>query len=253
MVNNWFDRFITFCIILNSILLASKEYEENYDSNYNSSWNKTLEQTDLVFTAIFFIECFIKIVGMGFTKHEHSYMKDYWNWIDFIIVCISVVSLTPIADQDSLKAFRTARILRPLRSINSLESMKTLIEAFLRSIPSLLNVCVAMSFIFAICAIFGINFFIGGQYQFCRLTPELIDDGVNPPSWPIDPDADYLCSSDEMCIGFPNYLGEGKVCGDVFRDYGLDPVIVDDVRNIQTIQYNIMNFDSFEKGLVTVF
>ena len=43
MVNTWFDRFITFCIILNSILLASKEYEENYDPTYKSSWNETLE------------------------------------------------------------------------------------------------------------------------------------------------------------------------------------------------------------------
>ena len=32
MVNKWFDRFITLCIILNSLLLASKEYEMNYDT-----------------------------------------------------------------------------------------------------------------------------------------------------------------------------------------------------------------------------
>ena len=115
----------------------------------------------MVFTVIFLGECIIKIVAMGFRKHENSYIKDYWNWIDFAIVCISVVSLTPIADQDSLKAFRTARVLRPLRSVNSLESMKTLIEAFLRSIPSLFNVCIALSFLFAICAIFGVNFFMG--------------------------------------------------------------------------------------------
>ena len=190
---------------------------------------------------------------MGFRKHERSYIKDYWNWIDFTIVCISVVSLTPFANQDSLKAFRTARVLRPLRSVNSLESMKTLIEAFLRSIPSLFNVCVALSFMFAICAIFGVNFFVGQQYQFCRLTPELIDDGINPPSWPIDPEANYLCSSDEMCVGFPNHLGEGRVCGDVYRDYGLDPYKVDDVTNNEIIQYNITGFDNFIKALVTVF
>ena len=27
MVNKWFERFITFCIIANSLLLASKEYD----------------------------------------------------------------------------------------------------------------------------------------------------------------------------------------------------------------------------------
>jgi len=39
MVNKWFDRFITFCIVINSLLLASKEYNENYDATYDSPWN----------------------------------------------------------------------------------------------------------------------------------------------------------------------------------------------------------------------
>ena len=120
MVNKWFDRFITFCIVINSGLLASKDYRENYDTSYDSPWNAMLETLDLVFTAIYLVECIIKIVGMGFYKHRKSYLKDAWNWIDFIIVVISIVSLTPLAHQDSLKVFRSARVLRPLRSINSL-------------------------------------------------------------------------------------------------------------------------------------
>ena len=40
-----------------------------------------------------------------------------------------------------------------------------------------------------------------------------------------------------MCSGFPNYLGSDEVakCGDVFRDYGLDPVEVDKVREMELI------------------
>ena len=83
--------------------------------------------------------------------------------------------------------------------------------------------------------------------------PELIDDGVSEPSWPIDPDADYLCSSDEMCTGFPNNLGEGRYCGNVYRDYGLDPKEIDDVYNNEIIQYNIVNFDNVLKALFLVF
>ena len=98
MVNKWFDRFITLCIIINSILLATKEYQENYDASYKSSWNMTLELTDLIFTVIFLIECLIKVGGMGFYGHSRSYIKDYWNWIDFFIVIISLVSLTPFAN-----------------------------------------------------------------------------------------------------------------------------------------------------------
>ena len=43
IVNKWFDRFITFCIVVNSLLLASKEYYENYDAKYDSLWNKILD------------------------------------------------------------------------------------------------------------------------------------------------------------------------------------------------------------------
>ena len=118
MVNKWFDRFVTLCIILNSLLLASKEYDDNYDASYKSNWNEILDMIDNFFTIIFLFECIVKIIAMGFIKHKNAYLRDYWNWMDFFIVIISVVSLTPGADQSSLKAFRTARILRPLRSMH---------------------------------------------------------------------------------------------------------------------------------------
>ena len=123
-MSKWFDNLITFFIILNSVLLASKEYRKNYDPNYDSNWNAYLEDFDIAFTVIFLLECVINIVALGFTGHRNSYLSDYWNWMDFVIVLISVASLTPWANQDSLKAFRTARVLRPLRSIKSLKSMR---------------------------------------------------------------------------------------------------------------------------------
>ena len=233
MHNKWFDRFITLCICVNSVLLASKQYDTNYDADYESSWNDLLENLDLVFTIIFLLECIIKVAAMGFYRHKGSYLKDYWNWIDFVIVVISVISLSPAANQDSLKAFRTARVLRPLRSVNASKSMKMLIQTFLQSIPGLLNVQIALAFMFSIFAIFGVNFFVGKQYQFCRMTEAPIDDGVNPIFWPINEDAPYLCSSDDMCSGFPNKLHSAQdstaiaKCGDVYTEYGLDPRTVD--------------------------
>ena len=38
-----------------------------------------------------------------------------------------------------------------------------------------------------------------------------------------------------MCTGFPNNLGEGRYCGNVYREYGLDPKEVDDVYNNEII------------------
>lgn len=56
-----------------------------------------------------------------------------------------------------------------------------------------------------------------------------------------------------MCTGFPNNLGEGRYCGNVYREYGLDPKEVDDVYNNEIIQYNIVNFDNVLKALFLVF
>ena len=255
MNNVWFDRFLTFCIVVNSIMLTTKEYESNYDVSYFSERNNVLELCDIVFTVIFLIECIIKIIAMGFIVEKRSYLRETWNWIDFIITVISVVSLTPFANQENLKAFRTARVLRPLRSINALETMRDLIQTIGMSIPKLLNVGVALTFVMTIFAIFGVNFFSGEQYNFCRMTETLIDDGISPPIWPINHDASFLCQSDEMCSGWPNKLGEGVVakCGNVYTEYGLDPVTVDDTKSLEIIQFDLVNFNNLGQALITVF
>ena len=95
VMNKWFDRFITSSIILNSILLATKDYKGNYDEEYESSWNDALDLIDVFFTVIFLIECLIKIIAMGFILHKKAYLRDAWNWIDFVIVVVSVASFTP--------------------------------------------------------------------------------------------------------------------------------------------------------------
>ena len=110
------------------------------------------------FSAVFILECFIKIVAMGFVLHKKSYLFDAWNVLDFFIVCVSIVGFLPIeGGTDSLKALRTFRILRPLRSINKLPSMKSQITVLLGSIPGLMRVFFFIIFIFTIFAIFGTN------------------------------------------------------------------------------------------------
>ena len=121
-----------------------------------------------------------------------------------------------------------------------------------------MNVLIALTIIYTFFAIFGINFFVGQQYKFCRMTEAPIDDGVNPVFWPIDENASFLCSSDDMCSGFPNNLREGDVnavakCGDVYSDYGLDPETVDGTTDLEIIQFDIVNFNHLGTAIITVF
>ena len=166
---NWFDSFIIIAILLNSVMLASTDYQKRLEPSYESEWTPIQEQIDLVFSIIFIIECVFKVVAMGFVLGPKSYLRDAWNCLDFFIVSISIVGMLPIGgSNDSLKALRTFRILRPLRSVNKMPAMQTQIKSLLNSIPGLMRVFFFIIFIFCIFAIFGANQFMGQQYQFCR-------------------------------------------------------------------------------------
>lgn len=40
----------------------------------------------IIFTIIFALEALLKIIGMGFILHKSSYLREGFNFIDFIIV-----------------------------------------------------------------------------------------------------------------------------------------------------------------------
>lgn len=56
-----------------------------------SDLNNTIELMSDIFTMIFTLECIIKIIAMGFVVHRNSYLRDGWNWLDFIVVCTGML------------------------------------------------------------------------------------------------------------------------------------------------------------------
>jgi hypothetical protein len=150
----WFDNFIIIMITINSLLLAATDYS---DRDNLSKWNQAIEASGLIFTATFTLEAIIKIMAMGFCSHKNSYMRDPWNWLDFLVVCIGIIEFIPSLPAANLKALRTFRVLRPLRSINAFPSMRRLIGSLLASLPSLGNAVVFMFFIFLLFGILGVH------------------------------------------------------------------------------------------------
>ena len=87
-----FDKFILVAIFLNSIAIASVDYQV-IDTNYQprtdvSVRNNVIEKTELIFTIIFTAECILKSIAYGFLKGKHAYIRDGWNTLDFFIVVI---------------------------------------------------------------------------------------------------------------------------------------------------------------------
>ena len=86
----YFDNVILVLIIISSILLAL----DNPLNDPDGEMSKTLRQLDIVMTALFTIECVIKIIVSGFINNgRRSYMRDGWNLLDFFIVLVSIVTL----------------------------------------------------------------------------------------------------------------------------------------------------------------
>lgn len=76
---------------------------------------------------IFTVECLIRIAAMGFIYHWNAYLRDAWNWLDFLVVITGVIEIALGSKVGSVRSLRVLRVLRPLRSINSIPRMKKLI------------------------------------------------------------------------------------------------------------------------------
>lgn len=118
-----------FLILVNALLLGIKDYT---DPNNETQRNQTLDRFEPIFTWSFLVEFILKVIGMGFFLDDGSYLRDAWNWLDFIVVVSSL--LTQIPQMKSVSGMRTFRLMRPLRSLTTMPSMKILISTLLASV-----------------------------------------------------------------------------------------------------------------------
>lgn len=93
---------------------------------------------------------------MGFVFHQNSYLRDPWNWIDFIVVVLGLVEMLPLGSSANFKALRTLRVLRPLRSINAVPSMRRLLRSLFGSLPRLVHAATFLLFVFLLFGILGV-------------------------------------------------------------------------------------------------
>jgi hypothetical protein len=166
----WFDRFITLVILINSIILAVRDYSCRLDGHESSRYNDKLDMIGRVLSVIFFFEALLKIVAMGFCMHKTAYLRDGWNILDFFVVLCSVLDFFPDLEVSFLQVLRTFRILRPLRSVNKIKRMKILINSLISSLFGLLNVVAFLTFVLSVFGIFATHQFKGAQYNACRAT-----------------------------------------------------------------------------------
>ncbi|XP_004646451.1 sodium channel protein type 2 subunit alpha [Octodon degus] len=164
--HNWFETFIVFMILVSSGALA---FEDIYIEQ-RKTIKTMLEYADKVFTYIFILEMLLKWVAYGF----QVYFTNAWCWLDFLIVDVSLVSLTANAlgysELGAIKSLRTLRALRPLRALSRFEGMRVVVNALLGAIPSIMNVLLVCLIFWLIFSIMGVNLFAGKFYHCINYT-----------------------------------------------------------------------------------
>jgi len=257
----WFDRIILLLIALNSIGLAIVDWRESADVGFNGFYNNVL---DVWLTIFFTLEAMLKVIAWGFFWDRNSYLRDVWNWLDFVVVLTAWASFVPGGAADGLGFFRVFRALRPLRSLNAVPQMKVLVNTVISSVPKLGNVSAVGAFLFLVFGIIGVTLMSGTFNRLCHIDPKPVlmftnNTGVQCWHWPYAED-------DRLCGGAYNCENSGGYCGGLEEDMrpelrpdfgdagrrGLQWCAGSEPRKL-TPDADYMNFDNILWALLVVF
>jgi len=114
---------------------------------------------EVLFTVLFAIELTFNMYGHWFLEFWNS----SWNIFDFIIVGISVLSISYNGDLPAIGVLRLFRAFRAFRLFRRVENLRKIIEGIIRSMPSVANAFVILVLVMSIWSIMGVQLF--GEYH----------------------------------------------------------------------------------------
>ncbi|XP_077535911.1 calcium voltage-gated channel subunit cacophony isoform X8 [Haemaphysalis longicornis] len=152
VVSTPFEYFIMVLIVLNTVLLMMKFY------NQSKTLKNTLHYMNAAFTALFTIECALKVAAFG----VRNFFKNPWHTFDFITVIGSIIDVLVMEtglnffSVGFLRLFRAARLIKLLRQGYTI---RILLWTFIQSFKALPYVCLLIAMLFFIYAIIGMQVF----------------------------------------------------------------------------------------------
>ncbi|MEQ9453051.1 MAG: ion transporter [Phycisphaeraceae bacterium] len=139
--------------VLGLILLAAVVVGLETYPGVMERYGAILYTVDWAILWLFVLEAVLKMAQHG--RHWYRYFHDPWNVFDFTII---VVCLLPL-DGHAAAVLRLARVLRALRLVSALPRLQLLVEALLKSIPSMGYVGMLLIILFYIYAVLGVFLF----------------------------------------------------------------------------------------------
>ncbi|GCB60535.1 hypothetical protein scyTo_0009190, partial [Scyliorhinus torazame] len=155
--NAIFSLFIMFTILANCVFMTMSD---------PAPWTKNVEYA---FTGIYTFEAMIKIFARGFVIDSFTFLRDPWNWLDFIVITMAYV--TEFVDLGNVSALRTFRVLRALKTITVIPGLKTIVGALIQSVKKLSDVMILTVFCLSVFALVGLQLFMGNLKHKCVIWP----------------------------------------------------------------------------------
>lgn len=152
LVHQLFSLFIITTILVNCILMIMPT-------------TPTVESTEVIFTGIYTFESAVKVMARGFILQPFTYLRDAWNWLDFVVIALAYVTMG--IDLGNLAALRTFRVLRALKTVAIVPGLKTIVGAVIESVKNLRDVIILTMFSLSVFALMGLQIYMGVLTQKC--------------------------------------------------------------------------------------
>ena len=235
-----FNLTITGIILVNSIFLAFETADWFQIAGYYFNF---------IFTVLFLIEFLLKIIAYGFVLDKNTYLRDPWNWLDFIVVVIGVVSFLPQITAN-LSALRLIRLLRPFKTITILPNMRRFLKAVINSLIDLSAAFLTMLFFALIFSVLGLSLWNDRYNYKCRTTLLPVNGSLT-----VDPlYKKTLCGGRNKCGGHEEYCLSYKQFKDS-KQYFLSQVYedIDSNERLSEFHYGLTHFKNIWSSFLVVF
>ncbi|XP_054473116.1 sodium channel, voltage gated, type VIII, alpha subunit b isoform X3 [Anoplopoma fimbria] len=236
LIHSLFSMIIMCTILTNCIFMTFSDPPE---------WSKQVEYT---FTGIYTFESLTKIVARGFAIDGFTFLRDPWNWLDFMV--ISMAYITEFVDLGNVSALRTFRVLRALKTISVIPGLKTIVGALIQSVKKLSDVMILTVFCLSVFALIGLQLFMGNLRQKCVIWPINMTEQYPVNGSRIFDWKEYIMNDSNFYI-LPNQL-DALLCGNS-SDSGRCPEGFTCMKAGRNPNYGYTSFDSFGWAFLTLF
>ncbi|XP_075880675.1 sodium channel protein type 8 subunit alpha-like isoform X3 [Nelusetta ayraudi] len=235
LIHSLFSMIIMCTILTNCIFMTFSDPPE---------WSKQVEYT---FTGIYTFESLTKIIARGFAIDDFTFLRDAWNWLDFMV--ISMAYITEFVDLGNVSALRTFRVLRALKTISVIPGLKTIVGALIQSVKKLSDVMILTVFCLSVFALIGLQLFMGNLRQKCVIWPINVTEWVmindRPFEW-----GEYVMNDSNFY--FLHGQLDALLCGNS-SDSGRCPEGFTCMKAGRNPNYGYTSFDSFGWAFLTLF